>query len=261
MAGSGGAWKVAYADFVTAMMAFFLVMWIVAQNKPVKEAVASYFRDPTGRSVLPGKNGSLTPNKEGGGSPTMIGPIKGATGRSKSDSGVRPSEDPDGVVAVKTSLLSLQSDERTTVGTVVPFAEDSAELNDQGKQVLDTLAPALLGKMFKIEVRGHASGRPLPSDSPFHDAWELSYVRSMNTMKYLAEKGVELRRFRLSQGGPNDPNPHVRDPSVQQNSRVELYALSEILTDRSATREKKDRPKKPAAKRPRPKAQEQANKE
>src|SRR5688500_14751094 len=42
----GGAWKVAYADFVTAMMAFFLVMWIVGQSKEVKSAVAGYFRDP-----------------------------------------------------------------------------------------------------------------------------------------------------------------------------------------------------------------------
>ena len=44
----GGAWKVAYADFVTAMMAFFLVMWITAQSKPVKQAVAEYFEDPLG---------------------------------------------------------------------------------------------------------------------------------------------------------------------------------------------------------------------
>ena len=42
----GGAWKVAYADFVTAMMAFFLVMWLVAQSNAVKAAVAGYFRDP-----------------------------------------------------------------------------------------------------------------------------------------------------------------------------------------------------------------------
>ena len=42
----GGAWKVAYADFVTAMMAFFLVMWLVNQSKPVKAAIGGYFRDP-----------------------------------------------------------------------------------------------------------------------------------------------------------------------------------------------------------------------
>ena len=46
MAGGGGAWKVAYADFVTAMMALFLVMWITSQNDKVKEAIAEHFSEP-----------------------------------------------------------------------------------------------------------------------------------------------------------------------------------------------------------------------
>src|SRR5436305_1863005 len=57
-AGGGGAWKVAYADFVTAMMAFFLVMWIVGLSKPVRAAIAAYFQNPAlfdkngGRKVI-----------------------------------------------------------------------------------------------------------------------------------------------------------------------------------------------------------------
>ena len=51
MAGGGGAWKVAYADFVTAMMAFFMVMWLVAQDQKVKDSVAKYFVDPVGFSL------------------------------------------------------------------------------------------------------------------------------------------------------------------------------------------------------------------
>ena len=61
MAGGGGAWKVAYADFVTAMMAFFMVMWLVAQDSKVKDAVAKTFRNQTGRyapgdALLPPKH-------------------------------------------------------------------------------------------------------------------------------------------------------------------------------------------------------------
>src|SRR5208283_1986640 len=52
----GGAWKVAYADFVTAMMAFFLVMWLLSSSKPVQEAVGGYFKDPTGTSKKIGSN-------------------------------------------------------------------------------------------------------------------------------------------------------------------------------------------------------------
>src|SRR5512144_1106896 len=44
----GGAWKVAYADFVTAMMALFIVLWLLNTSKPVREAVAGYFNDPAG---------------------------------------------------------------------------------------------------------------------------------------------------------------------------------------------------------------------
>ena len=74
MAGGGGAWKVAYADFVTAMMAFFLVMWLVSQNDKVKEAVANYFVDPmgyeaVGSSTKPAEQGSLMESSNNGSVP------------------------------------------------------------------------------------------------------------------------------------------------------------------------------------------------
>src|SRR5271169_5092600 len=53
----GGAWKVAYADFVTAMMSLFIVLWLMNSSKPIKEAVAGYFKDPAGTTKLTGGNG------------------------------------------------------------------------------------------------------------------------------------------------------------------------------------------------------------
>src|ERR1700674_4645857 len=50
----GGAWKVAYADFVTAMMALFIVLWLMGSSEPVKKAVAGYFRDPSGKAAEKG---------------------------------------------------------------------------------------------------------------------------------------------------------------------------------------------------------------
>src|SRR5271166_1680882 len=52
----GGAWKVAYADFVTAMMALFIVLWLMSSSKPVQEAVGGYFRDPSGKSTKIGSD-------------------------------------------------------------------------------------------------------------------------------------------------------------------------------------------------------------
>ena len=72
MAGKGGgAWKVAYADFVTAMMAFFLVMWICSQDQKFRQAVARYFNNPSGigsfgNSKVPFRPGSLLDTSNGG---------------------------------------------------------------------------------------------------------------------------------------------------------------------------------------------------
>lgn len=71
MAGkSGGAWKVAYADFVTAMMAFFLVMWICGQDQKIRRAVSFYFQDPLGQAAASSKTplraGALTEQANAG---------------------------------------------------------------------------------------------------------------------------------------------------------------------------------------------------
>src|ERR1041385_5641841 len=50
----GGAWKVAYADFVTAMMALFIVLWLMSSDKDVQQAVSAYFNNPTGPGKMTG---------------------------------------------------------------------------------------------------------------------------------------------------------------------------------------------------------------
>lgn len=70
-AGGGGSWKVAYADFVTAMMAFFMVMWIGSQDQKTKQAVANYFIDPSGISKRPAMPGSVTPTPSHGAVPNQ----------------------------------------------------------------------------------------------------------------------------------------------------------------------------------------------
>jgi flagellar motor protein MotB len=69
----GGSWKVAYADFVTAMMAFFLVMWIGAQDSKTRQSVANYFIDPTGTSKKPSRSGAMMSTVEYGNQPEEQG--------------------------------------------------------------------------------------------------------------------------------------------------------------------------------------------
>lgn len=233
MAGKGGgAWKVAYADFVTAMMAFFLVMWIVAQSKPVREAVAGYFKNPTGTSILPGKSAALGPRKEGGTAPVAPNRLYVATLRPQSRSDDPAAELTDENVTVR-NRIALGIDKTSTIGTQIVFSDQAADLDERGRRALDHILPALLGKALKIEIRGHASGSSVPEGSPYKNVWELSYARCTAVMNYLVEKGIDGRRFRLSQSGPNDVQ--LLGPSTEglNNSRVELYVLNEVVADPS----------------------------
>lgn len=236
MAGKGGgAWKVAYADFVTAMMAFFLVMWIVAQNKSVKEAVAQYFKDPLGTAGHP--SGPRSPFGPGGGLPDLKAPPKGPRafghGPAKSESKGPPGKG-------GAPLEGSPEGEPSLVGARVSFAEDSAELSDEARQRLTEMAAVLAGKPNKIEIRGHATGRPLPDDSPYADAWQLSYARCFATFSFLQRQGVEPNRMRLSQSGSYEPvSQPDRADWAADNSRVEVFMLGEFV--RGVKKRRKDR--------------------
>ena len=231
MAGKGGgAWKVAYADFVTAMMAFFLVMWITAQSDSVKEAVAQYFDNPYAPVGSKGPNSATA--IEGA---TIIGPEQSGRGRGKGATAELSKEVPDpnreGNAGHKPPRFFIRQDtDHTRSGTMIVFADDSADLDAASRAQLERIAPALLGKANKIEIRGHASRRPLPDGSRFQDAWQLSYARCLATMRFLVEAGIEPDRIRLSQAGIFEPYTFSSDPSRQtQNSRVEIFALSEYV--------------------------------
>lgn len=221
MAGKGGgAWKVAYADFVTAMMAFFMVMWLISQGEDIKDSVATYFRDPRGTF------------EQGG---ALLKPVMGTYPAEISD-GTSDNEgkDKNRTGSAKPSpKVAFQSNrgERTRMGTIILFDEDTAEMSDEGRQKLAGLIPILAGKPQKIEIRGHALRRPLAPDSPYKDAWQLAYARCINTMQYLAEHGVASERIRLSQAGPYEPFTIDSDPSrIKFNSCVEIFLLAEMTS-------------------------------
>jgi chemotaxis protein MotB len=249
MAGKGGgAWKVAYADFVTAMMAFFMVMWLVAQSKPMKEAIASYFNDPSGKNPREGNgksNGML--NKETPPPPAPRGPLKGPGKRQP----VIKSVDDEGKgrgIARKVVAMNLRDNNDLVVEAIVAFDEGSADLDARARQSLDKLADDLIGKWSKIEIRGHTSARPLPQASAFHDDWQLSFARSVAVMKYLTDKGLEQKRFRLSESGANEPASQGQDYGLAApEGRVEVFVLGEIVgSKRAPVKEKLDLPESPA---------------
>jgi chemotaxis protein MotB len=212
MAGhGGGAWKVAYADFVTAMMAFFLVMWIVAQSDQMKTAIAHHFSDPFARESEEEGTAHQRPPKHP--APARI---------------TKEPQHEKEAGGSQSVLLMSPGGQRTSIGTIVHFAEESIELDEEAIRRLKEITPLIVGKPQKIEIRGHSSRRPLPSDSPYSDHWQLSYQRCQVVMTELEKLGIPRERIRLSQAAGFEP---LASPDDQLSgggyARVEISLLNE----------------------------------
>jgi chemotaxis protein MotB len=204
MAGhGGGAWKVAYADFVTAMMAFFLVMWITAQSAEVKEAVAEHFTTPLfGWTEARGTH-----------APQMVNDLQ-----RKAIATSRPPEAiSDGIRAKKRRF--------DDISTSIAFAEGSRELDANARKSLQRLVPHLQGKLQRIEIRGHNTRQ---ATSKGQDTWDICYARCLSTLVFLQEHGISPDRIRISLAGSNEPRSDQAD-LAGLNSRVEILLLSEYI--------------------------------
>jgi chemotaxis protein MotB len=234
MAGhGGGAWKVAYADFVTAMMAFFLVMWITSQSPDVKKAIGGYFQDPWGSFS---ENTSTSIKAPSG--------LKGDAPFADSATGILPNRFPQasvenatekqpGAASVwqqKEKIHLLANSERNLPALVVTFDESSAELTKEAQTRLKNLLPALLGKQNRIELRSHSTRRPLPKDSHYRDHWQLCFERSQQTMKFLIANSIEPERIRLSESAAFEPLTTRLEASFQnENNCVEVFLLTDVI--------------------------------
>jgi chemotaxis protein MotB len=217
MAGKGGgAWKVAYADFVTAMMAFFLVMWITSQSKPVKVAVAEYFRDPYGSQKSP----STSPfASRGPDSPASIhaaathamgwGLLPGETPIPRTGAKLHgkktlpPDEDPNGERVkpnVRTRILIAKLGDSAAMGGVLEFDDAQTDVGQPQRSKLMGIASDLAGKPHMIEIFGHTSNRPIPPGTAFHDRWDLTYARCRSVAKLLESTSIERQRLRVVVG-------------------------------------------------------------
>lgn len=198
MAKKGGAWKVAYADFATAMMAFFLVMWITTQSKPVKQAVAQYFENPEGNNL-----GVRSTSEEGEHSTLTIGDFqKGrgpGSGMVMSQLNSSAEHNSQGTAARKPPRLVISQLETrfTSKGTGISIADDSTELDQAARDRLSFLIPLLLPRNNAIEIQAFAQRRALTSESKVKDMQELCYARCEAVMNYLVGRGIPKERIRF----------------------------------------------------------------
>ncbi len=232
MAGSGGAWKVAYADFVTAMMAFFMVMWLTAQSEEVKEAIGGYFQDPWGTTQESSTPTMMSPSGISGSAPfgdASNGMLPNRWPQSNQENATEKEAGAASVWQQRQKVYIINSNDRSVPALVVQFANGSAELDKVAKQRLSDLLPAIQGKQNRIELRAHSTRRPLATNGPYNgDHWKLCYARSVEVMNFLLRNKIEPERVRLSQSGANDPLTTDLEASMQnENDCVEIFLLTE----------------------------------
>src|SRR5450631_3599465 len=135
----GGAWKVAYADFVTAMMALFIVLWLMNSSKKIQVAVGGYFKDPTGSSKLvgsgktgAGENFSLTKDNMSKLKDELQKAVRKVTDFEKLKNQIEMTVTSEGL------RIELMESEKGTF-----FASGEAHPSEDGRQILVMLAHEL----------------------------------------------------------------------------------------------------------------------
>jgi chemotaxis protein MotB len=231
----GGAWKVAYADFVTAMMAFFLVMWIMAQSKEVKVAVAGYFRDPGAFETVRG-DGVL----DGGKSPEAGGLVAADTGLSlAAEQQVLAAA----AERIRQDLLRAQNlaelrdqieFKLTTEGLRIDLVDRTgSSFFDTGRSVLRGEAAVILEVIAReigrlqndVVVEGHTDSAPYGSGAKYGN-WELSADRANAARRQMEEAGMSRGQVQAVRGFA-DTQLHVADaPLDPRNRRVSIVVRS-----------------------------------
>jgi chemotaxis protein MotB len=213
----GGAWKVAYADFVTAMMALFIVLWLLSSSAEVKKAVGGYFRDPSGRSAQNGtgqsgssENIGIAKDDMGKLKEKLEAAIKQAPEVGKLKDQVQMSVTGEGL---RIELLESSSNSFFEAGNALPTSA--------GEEMLQLLA-AQLGKLpNRLSVEGHTDANPYVSTTGYSN-WELSSDRANAARKLIQQFGVRPDQVDDVRGFADQRLRKPEDPTSASNRRVSI---------------------------------------
>jgi chemotaxis protein MotB len=241
----GGSWKVAYADFVTAMMAFFLMMWLLNMASPVKRAqVSRYFKyftifDKSGWSLMAdgqgmGKDGGVDeplaemPELSSEKRPTMIQEFEE---KIKTEIAENFAEFKDQIVVIQ-EQKDLRIEIMDTEGTPI-FPLSSAELNPNGKKILAMITEKLQNIPNKIVIEGHTDALGFAPEHRITN-WELSIERASAARRELENSGLDTTRLDMVVGYAAT-RPIIKDaPQDPRNRRISIVIMLGNSRDQSA---------------------------
>ena len=192
----GGSWKVAYADFVTAMMALFLCLWLTSQDQKIKDAVERAFRNPF--SSITKESSGIIPNKEASstyrqaGKFSSISAIEIEAMHHLSEDLAKLFKDTDSPqspvkIDITAEGLSINVFDRSHKPV---FQPDTDAFTEYGGWVFDTIAWEIARySTFRIELEGHTEKKSAPAREDVHK-WELSTERSNAVRRKIIKGGV-----------------------------------------------------------------------
>jgi len=227
----GGAWKVAYADFVTAMMALFIVLWLLNTSKPVREAVAGYFRDPSGTA---GKLGTST---AGPGAQVVVAKDDMSKLKEKIEKAISHMPNFDKLkdqIEIKVTPEGLRIELlESAKGTF--FDLGSPKPNQNGEELLDLLAGELGKLPSKISIEGHTDSKPYSGKRNYGN-WELSTDRANSARRLMQQQGLGEKQIAQVRGFADQLLRKPENPVDPSNRRISLIVQ---YTDRNDEQEGK----------------------
>jgi chemotaxis protein MotB len=216
----GGAWKVAYADFVTAMMALFIVLWLLSSSsKQTQLAISGYFKDPSGTATKPGsalagtaENLNLTKQDMAQLKEKLQKTIQKINDLDKLKKNIEMTVTAEGL------RIELIESEKGTF-----FESGSAQLNKNGQELLNLLAMELAKVPNHISIEGHTDAKPFAGKNSSYSNWELSSDRA-NAARRLMQSPEGLRVDQVTQvrGFADQRLRNPKDPLDPANRRVSI---------------------------------------
>lgn len=259
----GGAWKVAYADFVTAMMAFFLLMWLLGStDEETKKGVSEYFQNPWNASLIEGESNGDGPSVVQGGGSDMLSPpapsqkdeiaIKtespSATDLAKMAEKMAEKKETQQLERLKKNIENLLTNnstlsefkdqirlEATAVGLKIQIVDAksrpmfklaSSEAEPHARKILRELAPVINNLTNRITINGHTDALPFPSNSTGYSNWELSCDRANEARHQLIINGLEERKVLRVVGLSSSVPYNRKDPLDPMNRRISIIVMN-----------------------------------
>jgi chemotaxis protein MotB len=221
----GGAWKVAYADFVTAMMALFIVLWLVSSSEQTKKAVGGYFQDPSGKgkqtgSGLAGVGESLSLKKDDMKKlkETLDQAIRNAPELAKIREQIKITITGEGL---RVELLETANG--------VFFESGSPKPSSSCVDVLTKLAEELAKLPNTVVMEGHTDSKPM-GESAAYTNWELSADRANAARRVMMSAGLRPEQIDQVRGFAAQQPFKKDDPTHPSNRRITILVQYQTQT-------------------------------